>query len=129
MFSTPFINDIDLMIFSQLVARPYTQPDSTLLIRFSRKVNCRLLFHADIASSSFPNQCYRFDVFRRAFNSFNSKILPSVSQIWKFILCCWVFRNFPRIVYTLVGRGQIRNRGIIWPKRFIHSFFVPASNI
>lgn len=31
--STLFINDIDLMIFSQLVARLYTQPNSTLLIR------------------------------------------------------------------------------------------------
>lgn len=32
--STLFINDIDLMIFLQLVARPYTQ--SNLLIRFGK---------------------------------------------------------------------------------------------
>lgn len=34
-----------------------------------------------------------------------------------------LFRNFPRIVYVLVGRGRIRNRGAIWPKRYMCVYF------
>lgn len=105
------------MMFSQLVARLYTQSNSTLLIRFGTVGENKLSFiiprgYRRVVSS--PSQCYEF--FSTSLTRFENfaKCLEESEEIWKFIpsCCCGNFEiSLVSYIYILVGRGRIRDRG------------------